>query len=322
MKGLYALVLLTICCHVQAGIKKEAITFKSGTLTLSGTVLIPKGSGPFPAVVFLHGSGPDTRDQNRWRAKKFTRQGYVSLIFDKRGTGFSQGSEQDWRYFSFDSLAQDAIAAVDYLHSRQEVDPTQIGLIAASQSGWVAPIASTKSNRISFMVIISGSVSTVAEDRIFERGERLKREGFNEVDRSEVKEMQNLDHAVTRDHSRFPEFQSLWRKYESRAWFPRVYPSEYFLQAPEENAYRQWFKRVIDFDPLPIIASLEVPTLWLYGDPELDRFGPVKESVRRIDQLITTGKPFLLKQYDGADHNLNGSDYFEDIFEWLERINI
>ncbi len=312
--------MLAICFQAQAFIKKEEVTFKSGSLLLSGTVLTPKGSGPFPAVVFLHGSGAATRDQNLWRAKKFTRQGYVSLIFDKRGAGSSQGSEADWRYFNFDSLAQDAVAAVDYLHSRKEVDPSQIGLIAASQSGWVAPIATKKSNRISFMVIISGSVSTVAEDRIFERSERLKREGFSETDRSEATQMQQLDHEVTRDHRRFSEFKTMWNDYETRDWFPRVYPSKFFLQSPEKNAYRQWFRTVIDFDPLPLIESVQVPILWLFGDPELDRFGPVQASMKRINDLISDGKSFQLIQYDGADHNLKGVDYFEDIFEWLNGI--
>lgn len=318
MKGLSTLVLMAICFQVQAFIKKEEVTFKSGRLILSGTILIPKGSGPFPAVVFLHGSGAATRDQNKWRAKQFARQGYVSLIFDKRGTGSSQGSEADWKYFSFDSLAQDAVAATEYLLSRKEVDPSNIGLIAASQSGWVAPIAATKPARISFMIIISASVSTVAEDRIFERSERLKREGFSESDRSEVALMQKLDHEVTRDSSRFPEFQTMWQEFGSRTWFPRVYPSEYFLQDPTKNAYRQWFKTIIDFDPMPFIASMGIPTLWLFGDPALDRFGPVQKSMDRINEQITEGKPFQLKQYKGADHNLNGADYFEDVFEWLK----
>ncbi len=317
MKGLCLLFIVLCCFQASAFIKKESVSFQSGSHRLSGTALIPKGPGPFPAVVFLHGSGAATRDQNKWRAKKFTQQGYISLIFDKRGAGESQGSEEDWRYFSFDSLAQDAIAAVDYLCARKDVNPDQIGLIAASQSGWVAPIAAVKSKRISFMILISASVSTVAEDRIFERSERLKHEGFNTTQRSEVMLMQKLDHNVTRNPERFPEFETLWTQNQSKAWFPRVYPSDYFLQDPASSVYRKWFRNVLDFDPVPFFETLKIPIFWLFGDPALDRFGPVEKSVEQVNNLIASGKPFQLIQYEGADHNLKGAAYFEDMFDWL-----
>lgn len=300
--------------------KKEEVTFVSGLLQLSGTVLLPKGDGPFPAVVFLHGSGESTRDQNLWRAKKFVKQGYIALIYDKRGTGESEGTKDDWRFFSFDSLAQDAVAAIDYLKTRPDVKKEKIGLLAASQSGWVAPLAATKSRDISFLVIISASVSTVAEDRLFERAARLTSEGFSQSEVEEATQMQKLDQDLTRDNSRYEEFKALWKINKEKSWFPRVYLSEYFLQEPSSNAYRNWYKSVIDFDPVPLLKQSTTPILWLYGDASLDRFGPVEKSIERIDVLKELGKNYKLIQYNDADHNLKGADYFPDIFSWLKNL--
>lgn len=313
------IIAMLLTCTVGGcyAINKEEVTFQSGSLRLAGTVLLPKGEGPFPSVVFLHGSGESTREQNEWRAKKFVKQGYIALIYDKRGTGESEGVEDDWRYFSFDSLAQDAIAAVDYLKTRNDVNQQHIGIVAASQSGWVAPLAASRSKDISFMVVISASVSTVAEDRLFERAARLKKEGFSNDEVSEATEMQMLDQAVTRDHSNHTEFKELWEKNKNKRWFPRVYISDYFLNDPTTNPYRNWYKQVIDFDPLPLLNKIDIPILWLFGDPVLDRFGPVQKSIERLNELKTKGKRYTIIQYQHADHNLKGADYLNDIFEWL-----
>ncbi|MEO9485103.1 MAG: CocE/NonD family hydrolase [Ekhidna sp.] len=317
-KGLLIGALLVLIVSVCYATKKEEIAFVSGDLRLSGTVMLPKGKGPFPAVVFLHGSGESTRDQNIWRAKKFVKNGYIALVYDKRGTGESQGTKDDWRYFSFDSLAQDAIAAIDYLKTRSDVKAQKIGIVAASQSGWVAPIVANKSNDVSFLIMISASVSTVAEDRLFERATRLANEGFNKMEVAEATEMQKLDQELTRNHSRHEEFKQLWEKNKNKAWFSRVYVSEYFLEEPSSNAYRSWFKTLIDFDPVPLLEATNIPILWLFGDSQLDRFGPVEQSLKRINMLVDSGKNFQSIQYPGSDHNLKGTDYFSDIFSWLQ----
>ncbi len=316
LKTIFVLLLLSLTTSVFSA-KKEEVKFRSGNVLLSGTVMIPKGKGPFPAVVFLHGSGDATRDQNTWRAKKFVKQGYLVLIFDKRGTGKSEGTDNDWIYFSFDSLAQDAVAAIEYLKTRSDVIKEEIGIIAASQSGWVAPIAAARSKDISFMVVISASISTVAEDRLFERAARLKKEGFPKSQVAEATLMQKLDQEVTRNPSKFPKFQKLWEENKSKEWFPRVYNSEYFLQDPNTNDYRKWFVNVLDFDPKPFLDKIDIPVLWLFGDADIDRYGPVQKSITRVNSYIAKEKNFKVIQYDGADHNLRGADYFSDIFSWL-----
>ena len=92
-----------------AAFEERDITFRNGDITLAGTLLLPRGQGRVPAVVFLHGSGAEGRWASRYLASQIASHGIASLIFDKRGVG---GSSGDWRLAGPDELAADAVAAV------------------------------------------------------------------------------------------------------------------------------------------------------------------------------------------------------------------
>src|SRR5882672_1135612 len=91
--------------------REEKVKFQSGNATLGGTLLIPAGEGPHPAVVCVHGSGEQSRNGFvsiiRFVADHFARHGIAVLIYDKRGVGESTG---DWSKQTLDDLATDALA--------------------------------------------------------------------------------------------------------------------------------------------------------------------------------------------------------------------
>ena len=129
-------------------------------VTLAGTLLIPEGEGPFPAVVFITGSGPTDRDETLAGHKVFlviadylSRRAIATLRFDDRGTAESTGDYAAATTFDF---AEDAVAGVEYLKTRPRIDPSQIGLIGHSEGGLIAPIARTKSDDVAFMVLLAG----------------------------------------------------------------------------------------------------------------------------------------------------------------------
>src|SRR5438034_6798762 len=106
----------------------EDVSFPSGKLQLSGTIRVPQISGRLPAVVLIHGAGPTTRDGGghlRDVANYFATRRIGSLTYDKRGVGSSEG---DWTLASLDDLASDAIAGVDVLARREEIDPHRVGV--------------------------------------------------------------------------------------------------------------------------------------------------------------------------------------------------
>src|SRR5262249_55489318 len=119
-----------------------------------GTLVLPAGPGRHPAIVVVHGSGDGPREPLRHFAQRFADDGHVALVYDKRGSGRSQGS---WVRASLDDLASDVLPAVRLLRSRAEVDARRIGVWAISQGGWVVPRAAAREpDAFAFVAVVTG----------------------------------------------------------------------------------------------------------------------------------------------------------------------
>ncbi len=140
------------------------LDFRAGAGTLSGTLFLPPGEGPFPAVVFLAGSG-DESYRTGWEGERrswfwpqlqtwFTERGHAVYIFDKPGIGRSQG---DWRKEDFGDRADNALAAVQALASRSDIEAGRIGLLGHSQGGWIAVKAAANSlETVAYVISLAG----------------------------------------------------------------------------------------------------------------------------------------------------------------------
>jgi hypothetical protein len=144
------------------------IEFESDGITLVGQVQLPSGEGPFPAVAIVHGSGRTTRNGSGGIASQLLNAGIAVLRYDKRGVGESGGT-----YFNIGPsnsasglrvLAQDALAAAQFLSELDVIDTDKIGLFGNSQAGWIIPIASAQSDLLAFSVILVGPAVSVGEE--------------------------------------------------------------------------------------------------------------------------------------------------------------
>jgi uncharacterized protein len=141
---------------------EEEVTYENrkAGIKLAGTLTMPRSGGPFPAVVFLTGSGPQNRDEEVFSHRPFlvladylTRQGIAVLRADDRGVGASTG---DFSKATTGDFANDALAGIEFLKSRREIDPKRIGLLGHSEGGMIGPIAATRSSDIAFLVMLAG----------------------------------------------------------------------------------------------------------------------------------------------------------------------
>ena len=142
------------------------VRFRSGGVTLSGTLTLPPGAGPHPAVAWVHGSGPTDRAYLPDLQALLLHRGVAVLAYDKRGVGQSGGSypgESPYQA-TIDVLARDAEAAARFLATRPETDHGRIGLAGHSQAGWIIPLAASRETAVRFAVIFSGPAVTADEN--------------------------------------------------------------------------------------------------------------------------------------------------------------
>lgn len=147
-------------------IEYTEISFNNGNLKLAGMMILPEGEGPFPVAVMIHGSGTSYRD-NKWYlsvVNHLQKNGIAVLLPDKRGSEKAGGK---WIGASFEDLAGDTMAAIEYIKTQDYFDYSKIGIIGMSQGGWIAPIVATKTN-LSFVVSISGPMVTQEEQLLHE----------------------------------------------------------------------------------------------------------------------------------------------------------
>lgn len=134
----------------------EETLVPSQSITLAGMLLKPETNIPSPAMVVVHPASGGKRSDPFYDHLKseLPRHGIALLIFDRRGSG---GSGGNFETADFDDLASDVISAVEYLQSRTDIDPMEIGLHGTSQGAWIAPIAAMRKQDIACIVAVSAS---------------------------------------------------------------------------------------------------------------------------------------------------------------------
>src|SRR5207247_7905555 len=135
----------------------------------AGTNYVPNGLGLHAGAVWLHGDGPMRRigygDDNV--VAGLVRAGIAVLSYDKRGVGESQGVCCPGDSGHFNLLAADAIGAVNALRSMPGIEPRHVGLLGASQAGWVVPLAASRSSSIAFTVLVDAPTVTQDEEKLY-----------------------------------------------------------------------------------------------------------------------------------------------------------
>ncbi len=162
------------------------VRFPSGGVTLSGTLTVPPGAGPHPAVAWVHGSGRTERAYLPDLQALLLHHGIAVLAYDKRGIGQSGGSYPGESPYpsTIDVLARDADAAVRFLAARPEIDRDRVGLAGHSQAGWIIPLAASREPAVRFALIFSGPAVTADENDHYQNltGEGITPPALSEAD--------------------------------------------------------------------------------------------------------------------------------------------
>jgi hypothetical protein len=272
---------------------------------LAGRLVMPKGGGPVPIVVLIHGSEHTSARDDYALQRQFPSAGIGAFVYDKRGTGGSTGKyTQDYL-----TLADDAIAAVREAKRLAGSRAGRVGYQAGSQGGWVAPLAA-RIEPADFVVVCFGlAVSPLQEDRSAIALD-VTRHGYGAD--VMVKAMQIADASAVILSSNFrdgyDQLAALRARYGKEPWFHDIHGDVTWAlleQSPDElraTGPELFAGLPVHYDPMPVLRNLAVPQLWILGEDDVD--APSAETARRLRTLNAAGHPVSLAVFPRAEHGI------------------
>ncbi len=152
-----------------AGMDRRDVEFVSQNTRLKGTLMLPKGVDHPPVAIIVHGSVQLGSDFYAVWGRHLVREGIGVFVYDKRGTGASEGvipeNNNSTEYLTL--LGHDASAAFTALQSQPDIDARRISLIGISQGGWTVPVAASIQTEVFRLAFLSGPVATTREEAAF-----------------------------------------------------------------------------------------------------------------------------------------------------------
>jgi pimeloyl-ACP methyl ester carboxylesterase len=295
-------------------LREEIVTFESGDLTLRGKLVLPDGEGPFPVVVPVHGSEDYSAVDHYTDPYMQAAHGIAGFVYDKRGTGSSEGHYTA----NFEVLSDDAVAAVQYLRHRPEIDGNNVHLAGYSQGGWIAPLAALKDGHIRSLLVGFGvAVPVTGEDR-WGYVYALRQKGFGEQEIAEMDRIAAiLGDIFDRDQNRWNDFQQALDQARDKPWFQTAKHSDSIFGMIVSADMPLWVVRpyiwwkygrfdppFIDrlYDPVQTLAKLDIPSLWIFGGQ--DSSAPTQWSIDELRKLQGAGKPIEYFIYPEAEHGI------------------
>lgn len=283
--------------------KVEDVSFENSVdnITLAGTLTMPNGDGPFPAVVLVTGSGTQNRNEELMDHRPFlvvadhlTRNGIAVLRYDDRGFAPSQG---DASTATSADLANDAQAAFNYLLSRKEIDHDNIGIIGHSEGGMINFMVAAREPRVAFIVSLAGPAFKGCVLLKQQQRDILKAQGYsdeaidfvnatNSIIIDIVEQSSDIDSAVAEINRYLAQFgtsQETINQYTGQLCSPWMY---YFLR----------------HDPTDDIVAAQCPALLLNGTKDLQV--NANQNLLQFKRIAKQQgkKNFVIRKMKGLNH--------------------
>jgi pimeloyl-ACP methyl ester carboxylesterase len=284
----------------------------SAHVRIAGTLTLPKGTGPFPAVLLIVGSGPLDRDEMVAFHKPFlvladhlTRQGIAVLRVDKRGVGQTTG---DFEAATIYDLADDVRAGVEYLKTRKEIDPKHIGLIGHSEGGVVGPILASQSSDVAFLVMLAGLGQNNGDIIIFQKLLAARMHGADESKLALMRSWYERLYAVVREDTDNATVEKKIRalhatltadEKEKLGW-----PDSGLDREIAEQLNHHW-RCDVQHDPRATLMKVRCPVLALGGEKDMQV--PAQENLAIIEEALKAGgnTQSTVREFPGLNHGFN-----------------
>ena len=252
--------------------EKKEVQIHNGPLILSGTLTLPRPAAPYPCIVLqVAASQPGMLDAAddffpkylNQMANDLARGGIATLWYDMRGADLSH---KEYLKFTLEDFADDALAAVQFLRKRAEIDSNRIGLCGLSEGGWTVALAASRSKEVDFLILLeSPSIPVEEADEAMARARGTTEEKIQEIRRG-LKQVYQASRSGKVD----VELEAGIRKQtiETLKNLPEKQrpPVDSFVQAQIDRILSPNFRYLLDFQPTDVFRKIQCPTLALFGE--------------------------------------------------------
>ncbi|MEG3179501.1 alpha/beta hydrolase family protein [Sphingomonas sp. LT1P40] len=295
--------------YAKVPLRLTRTKFKSGNLTLNGLLVEPSATGKAkpPLVVLVHGSERTPAVRHAQHGWLLAAQGISAFIYDKRGTGDSEGSyNQD-----FHALAADTAAAAKEAKRLAAGRYARFGLYGGSQGGWVAPRAANDAGA-EFVAIGFGLLINPLEEDAAEVRTELVEAGHGADVLANAREVTDATGALMAAHfaEGYEKLAAVKARYGKEPWFAKI-KGEFTgdILALDEATLRREGRAKFDnlgidwrYDAMGWLRKAKMPQLWVIAAE--DREAPPQTTVDRLQTLRREGQDIAIVRFPGTDHGM------------------
>ncbi len=299
------------------------MTFPSGEFTIVGDLRIPTRGDLHPVILMIHGSGKATRNGAvpfSPMIEIFLRNGYAVFSWDKPGSGASTGHFSS--EYELTENARIIVDALEVLSANPSIDLSTVGLWGISQAGWVMPLALEMTDKISFMVVVSGGGEDGIEQGAYQVAKMIGCKGGSPEEVATVENYWAIMNKA-RTYAVYREAAQMVLE------IPGVYEQTGLILSEESN----WVPWPLDidafFDPVDVLQGTTIPVLAFFGT--LDKNIDPLQGAHAYESALAAARnqDYQVKVIEGAGHvmvevetgcmgEFVGTEYMPEYLETLE----
>lgn len=287
--------------------RETPATFDSVGTKMTGVLIEPPGNDPKrPLVVMVHGSERNSPIGGVY-GYAMAAQGISVFVYDKRGTGGSEGEYTQ----NFELLAEDAAHALDQARSMTAGRHGRAGFFGGSQGGWVAPLAATRT-KADFVAIGFGLVASPIEEDREQMVSEVRAAGLGDDAVALVNRLSQATSGLLLSDFRtgYEALDAVRAEMAGKPWAAKIEGehSGAIARMPNDMLKRIGAARfdnlelIWDYDAVAALKRLDAPLLWVLAGE--DREAPIETTRSALLGLAKAGKPVNVYLFPDTDHGM------------------
>ena len=292
----------------KVAVRETDTRFRSGDAMLAGRLIeAPGANGETALVVYAHGSEDTAWIERARDPYQMVGRGISVFVYDKRGTGQSEGRYSQ----NFPQLGDDLVAASQEAKRLAGSRFGRFGLVGLGQGGWIAPLAANRA-QADFIAIGYGLVADIREEDAAQVRKELHEACYGPDVLAAARRITDVTARIAASDytDGLEELAALQQQFSGEPWFELIkgsYSGVFVGMSADElrtNGVPQFNDLDIDWtlDPMQVMRGVEAPQLWVLAGE--DREAPLELSLDRLSALRKEGRDITIYIFPDTDHGM------------------